>query len=414
MEQWERELERLAGSVRPDGSPVGVVRDAVRRRLRRRRALGIASAAAGVVAVLAVTAVLPPGGSPAAVAPSGPTPTGSTTPTGPSDPAPTTSPAPTPGEVADLPPGEPYAGPSIDWRSYELATSTGCGSGGAFGRRPPLADLAEQQELAAQVEGRSGNGYVVRMARPSAIGVIAMIDGDLAAAYDDLPRAVTLSKWFSPEESYFIALEEFVRPTLRALPNELNQPGLAGKVGVVQWQEAGAVVVQWKAPVPPEVLALTGPRADGTVVLVEPTRFDKAELRTASAVVRQGLDAGFVNVYPCGDFSGLEVMLEGSDPRNDGIDTDALEAELTDLAGVPVSVSMAYSSFWPELAGRVRTCCCQTATSSARSTPVASRSTPGSRGCCSRRRSTCASTGSSGSSRTTATRTSTRRPTSPT
>jgi hypothetical protein len=120
-----------------------------------------------------------------------------------------------------------------------------------------------------------------------------------------------------------------VRRATRSLP---------GDAGLALWQDAGAVLLQWKAPVPQELLALAGVRPDGVEVIVEPVDYSQQDMQRAArqlqAVLRErGLRDRWSSSYGCGDGSGLVVGIVP--PLTDRAE---LQADFTEALGLPVMV----------------------------------------------------------------------------
>lgn len=321
MDGWESELRRLATSLRPRGSLAADVVaevDRRRRRTRRRRASAVVVAAAAV-ATVSVGAVALPG--PGPDGPAGPE-AGTTARTGPTEPT---------GSADDGP------------RDFRCADHETYGPGHPA---PPIEDLAEQQRTVEQIarETRSLSSFTVRYAVPTHLGVVALVLGaeeparsylagrgvTLVHPYDPSGPSVGLDAEAQAQQVVGWRLEPVMREVLRATR------GLPGRSAPAYWREAGAVVVRWKAPVPPGVAELAGVREDGVRVVVEPTTYSAADERRAQAalqdyLVRSGERARWSTSAGCG--AGLRVGMVPPLP-----DRRRLEDEMTAAVGMPVEV----------------------------------------------------------------------------
>ncbi|GAA1908175.1 hypothetical protein GCM10009737_06440 [Nocardioides lentus] len=219
---------------------------------------------------------------------------------------------------------------------------------------PPIEDLAAQEAAAEVLQGRTGGRtpFSVAYAAPSALGVVALVRGDVGLARrllaDQVDVPVLVGRWREPQPDAGFGpaaqAREVVGARLLAVVDDLDDT-LAGTVadeerdgdvGRVVWAEAGAVVVQWQEPVPASVARLAGVRPDGVGVVVQGTRYSRDEIAAAGDAVdawlaEDGRPAG-TGTAGCADGSGLVVGLagEGSEP------SPALAAELSEVAGMPV------------------------------------------------------------------------------
>jgi len=125
-------------------------------------------------------------------------------------------------------------------------------------------------------------------------------------------------------------------PVLRQVRQDVR--GMSGMAGIGFWPEAGAVVVQWRAPIPPEVSALVGTRASGARVEVRPTVYSRADVRHAQDHLQEWLRdtdrrRDWSSAGACADGSGLIV---GMRPKAAG--EPGLANEIAAAVGMPVLV----------------------------------------------------------------------------
>ncbi|TCJ29856.1 hypothetical protein [Nocardioides jejuensis] len=214
---------------------------------------------------------------------------------------------------------------------------------------PPIMDRGVQEEAAAWMRGATGPGWRLVFAEPTRLGLLGFIDGDLAAARASLvPRGVThvYRRDMGPEfgdgkdrkalveQGLGWALEKpmhDVRHALRGLPDDGD---------FAYWPEAGAIFVQWKAPLPKQVAALAGTKVDGAEVMVEETPYSSRELARAQDRIfdkryEKQVDASFTFAGTCGDLSGVVL---GVDPKTLGDRAPELQEKLSAIAGVPIHV----------------------------------------------------------------------------
>lgn len=207
----------------------------------------------------------------------------------------------------------------------------------------PPADLVEQGGISEWAGGYVGDGYVVRRTASSRLGLIALVSGDLAKARAELaPRGVALvERWRDPQGDVnpVAQVTEVVAarlaPVVRAVRRATR--GLEGGYEVVPWIAGGAVVVQWRPPVPGAVSALAGERPDRVRVLVEEVPLSRRQVDDAAAAIEDADDLGVTvtATYGCADGTGLVV---GVSPDTDLADRPALQERLAAVAGVPVLV----------------------------------------------------------------------------
>ncbi len=143
--------------------------------------------------------------------------------------------------------------------------------------------------------------FSVAYAAPSALGVVALVRGDVGLARrllaDQVDVPVLVGRWREPQPDAGFGpaaqAREVVGARLLAVVDDLDDT-LAGTVadeerdgdvGRVVWAEAGAVVVQWQEPVPASVARLAGVRPDGVGVVVQGTRYSRDEIAAAGDAV---------------------------------------------------------------------------------------------------------------------------------
>ena len=304
-EPWFEELRDAGDSVRPTTDALPRLRDAVRRR-RRARAAGAATGAAGlVVAVLAAVSVLP---------------------------------------------GSPGATPTPLTPAHRASPRCSTVRDGAWSsaNRPRSPTSSGRSRSSPRQRSSSWEGFDVRLAASTHLGVVALVKGDLDAARAALPDVgvAHVYPWDDSAASVGVnaqgqvhqVLQWLLEPAVHDVRNAYR--GVPGFESLGLWQEAGAVLLQWKAPVPDEIAALAGVRPDGVRVIVEPTRFSAHELRVAGqkaadASLKGRLDADWTSSYGCADGSGLVVGIE---PESLADRRVTLQEALEAIAGMPVRV----------------------------------------------------------------------------
>lgn len=212
----------------------------------------------------------------------------------------------------------------------------------------PPADLDRQRATVRHVTGMSGPGWAVRYARPTALGVVALVRGDLGAARSALtPLGVwqvrssdgpSGSSGGSPEGRVEEVFQDLLEPVAQRLEQQLSSR--AGFAGVSLWEDQGAVLLAWRSPVPADISALArAAHPDGVRVIVEPTAYSLADIETAQRKVLPGGprigDSRVSLITACGDDSGLIV---GITPATWPRDPDAVRAQLAARAGMPVTL----------------------------------------------------------------------------
>jgi len=207
----------------------------------------------------------------------------------------------------------------------------------------PPADLVEQGGISEWAGGYVGEGYVVRRTASSRLGLIALVSGDLAKARAELvPRGVAVvERWHDPQGDVnpFAQVTDVVAARLAPVVREVRRAirGLEGRYDVLPWVAGGAVVVQWRSPVPASVTALAGERPDRVRVLVEEVPLSRRQVDRAAVAIEDADDLGVAvtATYGCADGTGLVV---GVAPETVLDDRPALQERLAAVAGVPVLV----------------------------------------------------------------------------
>jgi hypothetical protein len=317
-DDWMDELRRADGALLPTGAAGDVVRRGVAKRRRRRAAVATGSGAGAVLT--AVGLALIPGL------------TVNPYPDRDSDSVPATEDA--TGDVTE--PGL-FDCPT-DHRVFTDQT-------------PPIADEARQQRTIDRLSGLVTPEFSMRYAETSPLGVIALVEGDERAAMRYLePEGVThVQPWDPSGPSVDLDERAQVRqvlsweidPVLREIDRSTRR--IPGREGLAFWTDAGAVVVQWKAPVPVEVRALEGVRDNGVRVYVHPTTYSEKDIRRAQRAFGRALRRGELSVergewsstYACQDGSGLVVGIVPEALANRRAE---LQKELASVVGMPVKV----------------------------------------------------------------------------
>lgn len=214
---------------------------------------------------------------------------------------------------------------------------------------PPVMHVQEERAKAERIAGLKGEGWSVAFAEPTRLGVMAFVAGDLESARPVLQRLGAKHVWEREADSDFE--DGYDREGLvgQALQWVLQQPmeevlgtlrGLPDDGEAAFWDEAGAIYVQWKAPLPPEVAALAGIRPDGIEVVVDETLYAPRDLHVGmnlifDAAQRGEIEADLTSGSTCGDLSGVLI---GVEPGSLGERGPRLQEELGRIAGVPVHV----------------------------------------------------------------------------
>ncbi|MDO7868417.1 hypothetical protein [Nocardioides jiangxiensis] len=211
---------------------------------------------------------------------------------------------------------------------------------------PPVMHVQEERAKAERIASMAGGAWSVAFAEPTRLGVIAFVDGDLAAARPVLLAAGAghvYRRDAGPElgdgkdhqalveSALGWALEKpmrDVRRRLRGLPHDGE---------LAYWNEAGAVYVQWK---PTQVAALAETYVDGALVVVGETPYSPREVTAAMNRIfapryERLTGARFTFGATCGDLSGV---LLGVDPATLGDRGPRIQELLARAAGMPVHV----------------------------------------------------------------------------
>jgi len=217
---------------------------------------------------------------------------------------------------------------------------------------PPIPDRVDQQRVVDQLAGI--DSVRVRHAEPTALGVVALVQddsGDLdfwadPEVADRLSRlgVARVYEWDPTASGSGVDAAAQVRqvlgweldPVMRDVRRAVR--GVPGSAGFAFWPEAGAIVVQWKAPLLPEVRALAGTRPGGVRVEVRSTVYSDADMRRAQRRLQDWLqDTGrrdqWSSAVGCADGSGLVI---GMLPRVAA--ESGLAKEIANAVGMPVLV----------------------------------------------------------------------------
>lgn len=319
-DDWMDALRRSADDVRPVGDVVTPVRDGVRRRRRRRAGVGAAGAAAVVVVTAVAVAALP--GSDRGAAPTPPV---------------ATERPPASDEPADPDPQAEFSCPMMSR---------------VFDQTPPIPDLAEQQAVVDTLSRFSS--IRVRHAEPTAMGVVALVD-DTSGDTDHLAEPDVVDRLKRAGAAYVYEWDSIAADTDLDASGQVGrvlgwqvQPavgevraairGVPGFSELAVWNDAGAILLNWKEPVPAEIEALEGQTFQGVRVLVDPVRYSHAEVRRAQArlqtwVEDSSLGREWSSSYACADGSGLVVGIRSRSAHRPG-----LAGEISDAVGMPVMV----------------------------------------------------------------------------
>ena len=213
-------LAAFADAARPTGAATSVVRRELRRR-RRLRAVGASAGAGLAVAAVAVAVTVGPSGSGGSGPVDGPD--------GSAPPAPATASA-TGSAAFDCP---------LTHR--------------VFRDRAPIPDLAGQERVVAEVTGLVRGVWTVRHAEPTALGVVALVQGHVGLAEQQLAEhGVALVRPWSPRPDIAAQVERVLERELIPVADQVRRATdeIPGGAGIALWKDAGAVVLSWKAPPP--------------------------------------------------------------------------------------------------------------------------------------------------------------------
>jgi len=212
---------------------------------------------------------------------------------------------------------------------------------------PPLQNLPQQEAAVAEITALTRDAYTVRYARPTALGVVALVMGNLEVAKAQLKEyGVTLvyawdtsweSEGLDADQRVHGVIADQLQPVAEAVRRRF--PVFDDEVGLALWVDAGGVLVQWKEPVPAEIKALEDlSYGSGAHVYVEGVRYSDPELNDASSRVfdeLKGTDVELSSGSRCGDNSGIVIgvvpdYLRGREQE--------LKKRFEEIAGVPVTV----------------------------------------------------------------------------
>jgi len=334
-DDWSDELGRLAESIAPMPAATALVHEQVRRRQRRRAVVAVLASAAAVAAVAGTGFAL---SRPSAVAPAGPVAQSS---------SPTT--------VETTSPSGPGPQPFLLDDFWEEPKPGDCPELSKVfdpDAAPPIPDLAEQQRIVQEISAQVRNAYQVRFAQATPLGVVALVTGNVDFAKEQLGDAgvslvyewdrsgpeVGLDEEGQVGQVLAWQLDPVVRDVRRRVQG-ISADGGEGDGELALWTNAGAVLLQWKEPVPDDVLALGDLEyAHGVHVVVEGVRYSPSELHRAMRTVMdraraQGIEAN--SGSGCGDLSGIVIGVGADDLRGH---EDELREEFADWAGIPVTV----------------------------------------------------------------------------
>jgi hypothetical protein len=209
------------------------------------------------------------------------------------------------------------------------------------GSPPVIPRLATQYDVAAAALALAAPGFVVVLAAPTHLGVVALVDGDLAAARRALPRVShvvpltpRLRVLADPDQQLLATVATLLAPAVRDL--ERVTARLGGGRAIVPWVAGGSIVVGWSSPVPARIRALAGERADGVRVIVEEggysaSRMQGAVHRAVRALRRIGV-RGPIDGFPCLDGSGIQLSVEAGRSRSE------IERVVGRVVAMPVDV----------------------------------------------------------------------------
>ncbi|RNL77703.1 hypothetical protein EFL95_17005 [Nocardioides marmorisolisilvae] len=244
----------------------------------------------------------------------------------------------------------PTATPTLTTKPDVEAPNEDCGHGdgliNVFTTEPPPIDpasLAEQRAVIDRIKAKDWSGFRIIGAVPTHLGVFAAVDNYDAAKKALEPEGVRMVSVAADElgdlnGQAVNAIQELLEPAVNDITRATK--GVPGYASLALWQDAGAVVVDWKAPIPTEIEALAGVRDDGVTVMIQSVRYSEKETRAAQQRVSDAfehhrVDAKWTMTDRCQDGSGVVVGIE---PDSIGTRKAALETELSDIAGVPVHV----------------------------------------------------------------------------
>ncbi|GAA5141356.1 hypothetical protein GCM10023340_02950 [Nocardioides marinquilinus] len=218
-------------------------------------------------------------------------------------------------------------------------------AGDRWGPPRPLPAAARQQRVAERVRGREGDGWTVRRVRPTHLGVLALVSGDVDAATSALPRVDHVISWtggwlsdFPPSMRMGVAVSRFLDPVVNDVMRRTR--GVPGRGGLAIWVDGTAVVMTWRAPVPRQVRRLAGVRPNGVEVRIVPRPYSQSDFHRAIDRLTDFLDERdepWTEVGACHSERGLSLHVPGRPDR-----LGVTDAELLEAAGMPVKVRHGY------------------------------------------------------------------------
>jgi hypothetical protein len=198
----------------------------------------------------------------------------------------------------------------------------------------------EQRALISEIEDARFDGFEVVYAEPNPLGVVALVTGDLAAAHAALTDRGVSMVWAvadDAQQNHSQAMQA-VQQQLDAAVEDVTRAraGLPGYGQTAIWQEAGAVVVTWRAPVPKRIEELERAREDRAQVVVLPIEYSTREMlravdRATDAFQSGSLRGTWYDAQPCDDGSGIRLGVPAGIVHD-----DALRRRLASVAGMPV------------------------------------------------------------------------------
>lgn len=251
------------------------------------------------------------------------------------------------GTHADGPPATAAHGVA-DWQFAHPVPSDGCATSKVFdpSASTPPADLTRQRATVAALAGASGPGWRVAYIRPTALGVVALVRGDVAAARVALSsrgvwQVARLAAGGSDAEDHDSQVEDVVRDRLSPLADGMDRLSQrSGFTSLALWTDQGAVLLTWKAPVPAAIQHLAMRSGPGSVI-VDPARYSEAELHAAQlrlVASRSRITPLITEIAPCADGSGLQVDVGPGTPSSE---QRTLARRVTRMVDVPVTVGVA-------------------------------------------------------------------------
>lgn len=215
---------------------------------------------------------------------------------------------------------------------------------------PPNDVLDQWKRELARIQAASFTGFTVAHAEVTGLGVIALVTGNERIGRSVLTRDYGIAAVYGWDEDAAETEVDFsgqirqavqwtLDPVLRAAKR--GSRGVEGSSGLSYWTSSGAVLVQWKKPVPQEIRALedlTFPT--GGRIIVREVPFSEKELHAAQLQAIHAMRSGEVpgewtTASACGDRTGIVV---GVEPASLGDQRAHIQDELADIVGLPVMV----------------------------------------------------------------------------